>query len=167
MKPWIRLTLVAMTVGGGFAGFAFTLQSLLSSLSAPILNIALTLIFLGLYGFVVVSGLMFVHDARRTDLLVAALAIQIPSISSSVFTYRFAAGLEAVVSIGQPESANLLGVHFGWNLLIGASWNVAFHGDHPLIFGVNCGALGMLLLLLRAQQPSPNMVAPTTDRPMW
>src|SRR5215831_17858454 len=30
MKPWLRLTLITMTVGGGFTGVAVTLQSLVA-----------------------------------------------------------------------------------------------------------------------------------------
>lgn len=154
MRPWLRLTLILMTVGGGFAGFAVTLQSLLNSLSAPPLNLFLTLLFAGLYAFVVASGLWFTHDPKRTDLLLAALAIQIPSISYSSFVYLFSAGLVWIISISGPEKDNTVGVHVGWEMYFGGSWKVSIRDGNPLRIGVNLVALTLFLLLWKAGQPS-------------
>jgi hypothetical protein len=154
IRPWLRLTLVAMAVGGGFAGFVSTLQSLFNSPGASTLNILLTLVFMGLYGFVTASGLLFVHDPRRTGPLVVALAIQVPSISSSVIVYKFAAGLETFVSVGGSEQQNSVGVHFGWDLLLGGTWRFALQHDNPLRVGVNLAALALLFLLWRTLQPT-------------
>lgn len=84
MKPWLRLALITMTVGGGFTGVVVNLQALFNSPGASILKLVLDLIFMGLYVFVCVSGLMFVHNPSRRGPLVAALAVQIPWISSSL-----------------------------------------------------------------------------------
>ena len=67
MKPWLRLTLITMTVGGGFAGFVSTLQSLFNSLRASTLNLLLTVVFMGLYAFVTASGLLFVPMAMLSE----------------------------------------------------------------------------------------------------
>jgi len=66
MKTWLRLTVVVMTVGGGFAGFTGILQTLFQSHSLRPLNLLLMVLFLGLYGYVTVSGLVFVYEPRRT-----------------------------------------------------------------------------------------------------
>jgi hypothetical protein len=161
MKPWLRLTLITMTVGGGFAGFVSTLQSLFNSLRASTLNLLLTVVFMGLYAFVTASGLLFVHDPTRTGPLLAALAIQIPAISSSVIVYKFAAGLETFVSVGGSEQKNAMGVHFDWDLLLGGSWRFALQQDNPLRVGVNVAALAFLLLLWRTLQRTNRLPAQT------
>lgn len=94
MQPWLRLTLITMTVGGGFAGFVGTLQSLFNSPGVSTFKLVLILIFMGLYVFVTVCGLLYVNDPGRTGPLVAALALQIPWISSPLIVYKFAAGAE-------------------------------------------------------------------------
>ena len=162
MKPWLRLILVTMTVGGGFAGFVSTLQSLFNSPHMSTVNLLLTVAFMGLYAFVTTSGLLFVQNPRRTGPLLAALAIQIPSISSSLILYKFAAGLEMFVSLGGPERENTMGVQFGWDLLLGGSWAVDLLHDHPLRVGVNIAALLPFLLLWRTLQPTNRLPAGTS-----
>lgn len=158
MKAWLRLTLITMTVGGGFAGFAGTLQSLFNSPGASTLKLVLIFIFACLYVFVTVSGLLFVNDPRRTGPLVAALALQVPWISSSLITYKFAAGFESFIFVGSPEKQNAI-VHLGWDFLFGSSWKFGLSQENPVRLGVNLAALAILLLLLRALRSS-NRVAP-------
>src|SRR6516225_2116906 len=93
MKTWLRLTLVTVTVGGGFTGVAITLQALLSPQQQPLAYILL-LAFLALFAFVTASGLIFVHNPQRTALLVPAIALQIPWVSSPLIAYKFAAGFQ-------------------------------------------------------------------------
>ena len=52
MKPWLRLTLITVTVGGGFTGIAITLQSLLAAQNQPPVNYVLMLGFMALFAFV-------------------------------------------------------------------------------------------------------------------
>jgi hypothetical protein len=102
MKPWLRLTLITISVGGGFTGFALTFQALQSGLSShtePLLNLLIMGIFLLLNAGVAASGLLFVHDPECTRPLAASLAIQVPWISSPFLTYRFASGLELILSV--------------------------------------------------------------------
>jgi hypothetical protein len=49
MKPWLRLTLITTTVGGGFAGFVVTLDAFRSQGYAA-LNVLLISVFLVLFG---------------------------------------------------------------------------------------------------------------------
>lgn len=151
-----------MTVGGGFAGFAGTLPSLFNSPGASTFKLVLILIFMGLYVFVTVSGLLFVANPVRTGPLVAALALQIPWISSSLIVYKFAAGAQAFFIIGSPENENAI-VHLGGDVLLGSSWKFGLLQENPLRFGVNLAALAILLLLLRALRPSSSVASPNRE----
>lgn len=153
MKPWIRLILIVVTVGGGFSGFARTLEALFDSSGASTLNQLLKVVFLGLYAFVAASGLFFVQHPTRTGPLRAALAIQIPSISSSLVVFKFAAGLAAFLNLGGFERRNA-GLNIGWELRLGSSWSFSLQQDKPLRVGVNLAALAILVLLWRAVQPA-------------
>ena len=162
MKPWLRLLLVMASVGGGFAGMALTTVEFAHAHSA--VRVMLSMLFLGLYGFVTASGLIFVHDPKRTRPLVAALALQIPWISSPVFVYQFAAALCAAITLGTPEETNRIGIHFGGSLFFGAHFQFRFGSsvDVPISVGVNVAALVLLFLLLRANQ----IRVQTPDLPM-
>jgi hypothetical protein len=145
MKPWLRLTIVTMTVGGGFAGLAASLQALFNSPGVSTFNLLVTVAFIGLYLFVLVSGLFFVYDPLWTGPLVAALAIQIPWISSPYIVYKFAAGFQAFITVGSAESANTVGLHFGIDFLLGGSWKFSLFQGDSLGVGVNIAALAILL----------------------
>jgi len=150
MKAWLRLTLIAMTVGGGFAGFLNTFQALTQTSDGGPSNFLLAVAFFGLYIFVFVSGLMFVHDPQRTRPLMGAIAIQIPWISSPLVVYKFSAGAHAVISIGGAEKPGNFGIRLLGEGLLGVYWKVALLQDNPWRFGVNVVALGLLVLILRA-----------------
>ena len=154
MKPWIRLTLIVMTVGGGFSGFAGTSEALFDSSGTSTINQLLKLVFLGLYSFVVASGLLFVQRPTRTGPLLTALAIQIPSVSSPLVVYRFAAGLAAFLDFGGLGKENSSGLHLDWEMRLGSFWSFSLQQDKPLRVGVNLAALAILVLLWRAQQPA-------------
>jgi len=156
MKPWIRLTLIVMTVGGGFSGFARTLEALFDSSGESPLNQLVKVVFLGLYAFVAASGLLFVQQPTRTGALRAALAIQIPFLSSSFIAYKFAAGLAAFLSFGSPEREST-GFYVGWEVRLGSFWIFYLQRDQPLRIGVNLVALAILVLLWTAAQPANSM----------
>ena len=159
MKTWLRLLLILMTVGGGFTGFAFTLQGLFSASS--VLNFLLTLAFVGLYSFVTISGLLFVQDPSRIRPILAALAIQVPSISLPFFAYHFAAGFDTFVGLRSAQAGDQTSFHLSG--LIGGMWQLAFLRDNPLLIGINPVALTLFLILWRARQQSrcpnePNLI---------
>jgi hypothetical protein len=163
MKPWLRLTLITMTVGGGFTGFVLTLQALQSGLTShnqPALNLLTMGFFLLLNAGVTVSGLLFVCNPDRTNALFAALAIQVPWISSSLIAYRFATGFELVLSINGPAKGEDLAFHLGWAFFLGSSWSLSFSQEHQFGLGVNVWALTMLVLLWRSVQMSLPEVQP-------
>src|SRR5687767_6635220 len=101
MSTWLRLTLVTMTVGGGFTGVAITVQGWQPAREVGGGTTAVLAAFLVLYAFVLASGLLLVHDPRRTRPVAAALALQVPMVSSPVITYQLTAGLHATVSVGE------------------------------------------------------------------
>lgn len=105
-----------------------------------------------LYAFVTVSGLLFVYDPTKTGPLLAALAAQVPSISSSLIVYRFATGFELVTRIGSSEKPDTTGVTFGWDGAIGSDWKFALLQGNSLRIGLNFVALALLLLLLRVRR---------------
>jgi hypothetical protein len=113
--------------------------------------------------FVVGAGLLFVHDPTRTGPLLAALAIQIPELSSPVIVYKFAAGLEASFGVSGLENENTTGIHLDWNLLLGSSWRFAILQQNPLRVGVNLAALASLILLLLALRQASTLTPPNKE----
>jgi len=168
MKPWLRLALVTMTVGGGFAGFLSTLEMLFNSLRASATNIVLIVFFMGLYALVTVSGLLFVHDPVRQGPLMLGLLLQLPCISSSLIVYKFSAGFDLCAAVGSTENASRVEAGFFWDFMVGSRWKCALGGEHPLRVGVNVVALALLLLLLRARkyasQPLPSASDPALEK---
>lgn len=139
MSTWLRLTLITMTVGGGFTGIAISTQILFSPQVAGPALVAISIVFLLLHMFVLVSGLLFVHNSTRVMPLVVALAIQIPYISSPLITYRFGDGLFGVVGIAE---TGLIGrFHFG------SYWQFNLLQPLPWGLGVNLVAVAMLVAL--------------------
>lgn len=160
MKSWLRLTLITMTVGGGFTGFVLTFQSLTNSPGQSPINLLIIAVFLAAYAYVTIAGLIFVHDAQRTRPLFVALAIQIPWFSSPIIVYRFAAGLLAVLSVGGPSEAGTFGLKLGANALLGCSFRFQIAQENPWSIGINFFPLVMLVLLRRSSGITP--IAPMT-----
>ena len=144
MKPWLRLTLITVTVGGGFTGIAITLQSLLAAQNQPPVNYVLMLGFMALFGFVTTSGLVFVQDPKRIDLLIVALAIQVPWVSSPLIAYKFAAGFQVCIA--------LFGGHFYGGFRLGSDYQINFFQHLPWGAGINLFAVALLVLVVRATQ---------------
>jgi hypothetical protein len=156
-----------MTVGGGFTGVVVTLQSLFASLSQSPLYLLLTAVGVALYAFVFVSGLIFVHDPHRTKPLSVAFAIQIPWITSPFLTYKFAAGSEAALSIGNLEEGKV-GVHLGTDTLLGSAFTLKLNllQEGRWIIGVNLVALTIFVLLLRSVQTRAPGVQTSSGAPV-
>lgn len=114
-----------------------------------------------LYAFVAAAGLLFVYDPQRTRLLQAALAIQIPWISTPIIVYKFAAGLYAFLIIGRPLEPGRFGVYFGGEALLGSSYQFAWLQKNPWTFGVNFVALVFIVLLRRSRSSTMG----TSDTP--
>lgn len=151
MKTWLRLTLITMTVGGGFTGVALTFLSLQTPQNRDFPNLEILASFFALYCYVIGSGLLFVRDPQKTRPMMLALATQIPRISSPVIAYNFCAGAEAFfdVKVAPP------GLRLGGDLLFfGSRCHFSMLREAPWSLGVNYFALVMLVLLWRSVRAS-------------
>src|SRR5690242_8307557 len=166
MKTWLRLTAVAMTVGGGFAGFAVSLQTLLHPYNQKLPSPLSMIVVLVLYGYVTVSGLIFVENPSRTAPILAALALQVPSVSSPVITYFFNSGLSLFVGIGYPQQAGAFAL-LRFDLFFGSSWRFSFFQDDHWRIGVNLIALILFISTWKIRQAiceqAPIVTAPPQE----
>jgi len=165
MKTWLRLTLVTMSVGGGFTGFLLPLHSLLHSEVHSAANTSLLLLFLVMFAFVTASGLLFVYDSKRTMPLLIALAIQIPWISNEVLVYKFSTGAHFVLNMGSPEEVGK-SLYLGIDSLLGSTFSFTFNSSQEMPFriGINLVALLMVILLIKAT-PKTSDAAKTPTAP--
>jgi hypothetical protein len=157
VKTWLRLTLVTMAVGGGFTGVAVAFQALLGPQGRRPINFVLIGAFLLLFAFVTASGLLFVHNPKRTGPLLLCTAIQIPWVSSPIIAYKFAAGFQVCVA--------LIGGKFSGGFRLGSDFQINLFQRLPWGIGINLFALLMFVLLLRAEQardqpPAPEVAIP-------
>ncbi len=140
MNTWIRLLLVTMTVGGGFTGVILVTQLLLSPQSQNTGNLIIMLIFVLLYLFILISGLIFVQNPDRTALLFVSLAIQIPVIHSPLISYQLTSGFSFIPGITSNG--------FNFDLRFGNPFFLYFFKGPPWGAGVNFVAFVLLLILV-------------------
>jgi hypothetical protein len=152
MKAWLRWTLVLTSVGGGFIGVVLDLVVMKSWFKGQRqVEWPYVVLFLVLNIYVTASGLLFVQNPNRTRPLLAALAIQVPRISSPLLVYAFSTALQ--LSIGLAPATTETGgpgVRFMYDDYIGTTWTFDLFHEHPLMFGINLWALAMLVLLWRS-----------------
>ena len=158
MSSWLRLTLITMTVGGGFTGIALSLQMLSSQQIAGAEIYAIYIGFLILSLFVLVSGLVFVQNPDRFTLLAFALAIQIPQVTSQILAFRFGLGIHGGFGLSTTGP-------FGW-VRVGGDVNFGVLRPLPWSIGVNLVALILLAALTlsvrrqrRHQLPAASLLA--------
>jgi hypothetical protein len=152
MKPCLRLTLITLTVGGGFTGFVQTLWSLFDPENQETSYKVIMMAFLLLYAFVTLSGLLFVQNHQQTWPLRVALRLQVPWISSPVIAYQFVSGFHVTVG--------LAGGYINADSWLGSGWTFYFFTEFPWGFGINLFAIFMLVLLARSMRTS-NIVLPS------
>jgi hypothetical protein len=161
MKTWLRLTIITMTVGGGFNGVVITAQFLFHPGNQKPLSILLVACFFALYVFAIVSGLLFVDNPRQTRPLIAVLAMSIPCIVSPFIVYNFATGASIVLTAGTAEGASGFNLHAAWGL--GSSFEFTLLKAHRWSIGVNVFALAILVLLLRSVRTPAPIVQPSSS----
>lgn len=142
MSTWLRLTLITMTVGGGFTGAALTLQLLLSPQVIGLALVAVCVALVLLNVFVLISGLLFVQNPLRITPLVVALAAQVPVISSPIVAFHFGAGLYGSVALTEAGPFCLV--------RLGSEWQVNFLQSLPWGLGINLVAALLLVALHRS-----------------
>ena len=145
MRTWLHSVIVILTVGGGFTGFVVITQFLPSLHQGPrgAAQVTIGVAFALLYVFVLLAGLLFVHNPRRTLPVIVAVALQVPVVSSPLVSYRFSAGAHATVWAvgGRIGAAVRLGSDFQFTILQPQPWGL----------GVNLFALVLMALILRAR----------------
>jgi hypothetical protein len=148
MKTWLRLLAVLLTVGGGFSGVTMISDFLMTPNSNGSV-LAVTLIFTALYAFVVVAGLLFVYDARRTGPMLVALALQVPWLYLPVFEYRFAAGLNVYMAFGPPRVAQdaLSTIDWGGHLETAFQFRFGTVLEGPWRIGINLVAALLFIFI--------------------
>jgi hypothetical protein len=161
MQTWLRLTLITMTVGGGFAGVVFASQLLFTAQGQKTGSLLIIAVFFALYAFVTVSGLIFVHDPRRTRLLIVAFILQIPWISSPLIVYRFAAGCHAVIGIVFPDEKAPLRIDA--SAFLGSGFTASLFQENRWSISINLVALLMLIWLLRSIRTPKPTASPITS----
>ena len=153
MRTAVRLTMLVMTVGGGFTGFVMTAQLLsanFSSLRAADRAIAIS--FATQYSLVVCAGLLYAHDPRRLVPLAVAFALQVPFVSSPLLSYRFTAGAHATVGI--------VGLNLVAAARLGCDFQFTLAPPQPWGLGVNLLAVLFLALIVWLRRAAPEPVPP-------
>jgi hypothetical protein len=148
MNIWLRVALIALSVGGGFTGASTTLP-LLHPEGRSLSQVAITACFFILFGIVTASGLFFAVNQQRTRLLLISLAIQIPYITSPVVTYKFGTGFPFILIVGATERGKAA-LYVGFEALLGSTFRAGYGEDVPWRFGVNLVAVAMMVLLWRS-----------------
>lgn len=139
MNVWLRRFLVILTVGGGFAGLALTVQIIFVAQKPFWVTYAIALLFFALYAYGVFIGIWLSEGSRPVWPLLFYFALQIPFISSPIFTYRFCSGLQATVAI--------VGDVLSWDARLGSECRLAILSSATLGFGINLVALVVVLIL--------------------
>lgn len=159
MKTWLRLSLVTLTVGGGFLLIVGMFEALKSSASwSSPATLALVCLLAVSAIFITVSGLLFVNDSRCIRPMQFAIALQIPWFSSTWFTYKLVYGISLLVSIGAATpKGNIPGLLISSNatyLCVQPALGASFDANlNPSLWGVGINLIPVLLLfLIRSQR---------------
>jgi len=150
MKAWLRLSLVVMSVGGGFTGVVLATNTLINLPGQwGTLQISMACVLVAMSAFVTASGLLFVYDPRRTRLLQIALALQIPWISSPILLYKCFCGLAFDLFLNSEplEGLGRISDHFGWTLDFGTTITLGPMGSRPWTIGVNFVAVFLFFMV--------------------
>ncbi len=148
MKTWLRLLLVVATVGGGFTGLILTANAFGSFIERGLAAELISLAFIALYAFVIVAGLLFVYDPRRTRPMLVAFVLQIPWVSLPVFEYHFSAAAYVAATLGPPQRVGEI-VTYGLIADFGADFKFRFASvlEGPWSVGINLFAVLLYVLL--------------------
>ena len=119
---WLRMTLIAMTLGGGMMGVLSAMLRLVVAVTngLPRNAVATAAGFLALSAFVLTQRALFFHSRRFTRPLMLSLLLQIPVVSSAFIVYDFFAGLQVLLaflggSVAASASAGRSsGSNFAW-----------------------------------------------------
>jgi hypothetical protein len=150
LTTWLRLLAVALTVGGGVCGIAALTQAIASSTANPLAAWVGVVVYI----FITAAGLAYVHNERRLAPILAAIAVQIPWVSSPILFYQLSAGSGVDVGIS--------GRNFVYQITwLGSSVEIRFFQSANWGGGLNLLALVVFILLWRSRRSAQEM--PTKD----
>lgn len=143
MRNWMRLGIGILDIVGGLLGIVVTAFQMKRADTA--VELVIVSLFLGLFGFGIVSGVLLVRSHR------AALAcnrafwiLQVPAFSSPWVTYAFAVGISLPVTVQFIPLQARIGWFFGSDFLFFVG------GMRPVTFSLNLAALVLVIVLVRA-----------------
>lgn len=141
MPTWLRRTSGVLTLGGSATGVAAILD-LLAGTIAPVATIVIGVAFLALFAFGIAVGVLLLESHPRAARLATAYwVLQIPFVSSGVFSYQFSTGAFVTAAVASGT--------FQFNAGFGAGFNFLLFSGAPLVVGVNLLAVAMTMLLWR------------------
>jgi len=140
MKTLFRWILLVLAIGGGFTGLVITVQAMFQSEANSLPSFVICGVFVILYIFTIVSGLLFADNPRCTIPLMVSMVLQTPWLSSPILVYSFGAGLR--ITVGYVDGSFSAGYRFG------SDFQFFILGDHPWGIGINLFAVAVLILLM-------------------
>ncbi|MEM7791655.1 MAG: hypothetical protein AAF546_09665 [Verrucomicrobiota bacterium] len=146
MKPWLRRTHIILSIGGGFAGVALTLQAFFTTQNANSVLYAIIICFIALYSYGIIAGLRFTENEENKKSLIIFYWLQVPWISTPIIGYRFAAGFHV--------SCAMIGSEVSGFFRFGSDWNLNLFQAIPWGAGLNVFALAMAISLMKHQRKS-------------
>lgn len=150
VRPWLKFTLVGVTILGGLHGIVISLQALFTSSSLGFGELVLFGSFLIAYIYATWAGVMFWRQPKQTRLLMIALAMQIPRISIPGLVYKFTVGFYIAVALVAQHLGDKYSAGANWNFSLGSSCELRLFQNAPIEVGINIAPLAGLLLLRRA-----------------
>lgn len=132
MRTWLRLTLVVLTVGGGFCGLMVLSdpRTLGIASGSPLVLDAIYAALAAFHLFVLISGLLLVCNPKWRWPVVIALAVQVPVFFSSSLTFQMADGAYAAIGLTDP------GVIF-LTYRVGTQCHLSYAQTTPWAIGTN------------------------------
>lgn len=141
MKVWFRWLLLVLTIGGGFMGLAIAVQAMFAQDASGFFYYLFCCVAIGLYCFVIVSGLLFAENSRCITPMRVGFALQVPWVSSPILVYGFGVGCRITTGLG------LLDGRFSATFRFGSDFDLFIFGHHPWFVGINVFAVLMLVSL--------------------
>jgi hypothetical protein len=151
MKPWLLLTLVLLSVGGGCIGIVSGAQIFTKVAGITPTATVFGCILIAFSAFTAASGLLLAHEPRRTGPIRVALGLQVPYIYSPIFSYKMfcGVGVYAAAGLGFPEPFATIAESIGVRVEFGFGGHLELRWQYPWCFGVDLVAIFFLMALCR------------------
>jgi hypothetical protein len=149
LKKSVRLLLVLVTVGGGFAGILAALDRFPKTTFPDLRYVVLEWFILALFSLITAAGLIFVQTGRPSRIMLAAIAVQIPWLDLPNLKYQVGAALLFPLTFVMTRGLGAE-THIEWGVKLASQIQIRLGGapDGDWICGVNLFAIFLLLLWL-------------------